>query len=104
MSTYTEFAQKVQSEFLNSLKAAQELNVNSFAAFNELLAQVPTAKIDPATTELPTPTDVVEHAFAFTNQVLETRKAYAVKLAELATQTQQQLAQTVARVAESAKG
>ena len=104
MSTYTEFAQKVQSEFLNSLKAAQELNVNSFAAFNELLAQVPTAKIDPATTELPTPTDVVEHAFAFTNQVLETRKAYAVKLAELATETQKQLAQTVARVAESAKG
>ncbi len=104
MSTYTEFAQKVQNEFLNSLKAAQELNVNSFAAFNELLAQVPTAKIDPATTELPTPTDMVEHAFAFTNQVLETRKAYAVKLAELATETQKQLAQTVARVAESAKG
>ncbi len=104
MSTYTEFAQKVQSEFLNSLKTAQELNVNSFAAFNELLAQVPTAKIDPATTELPTPTDMVEHAFAFTNQVLETRKAYAVKLAELATETQKQLAQTVARVAESAKG
>ncbi|MHB8147283.1 MAG: hypothetical protein ACYDGM_08520 [Vulcanimicrobiaceae bacterium] len=103
MNTYTEFAQKVQAEFLNSLKAAQELNVKSFAAFNELLAQAPTGKVDAAVTELPTPTEIVEHTFAFTNQLIETRKEYAVKLAELATEAQKQFAQTASRIAESAK-
>ena len=103
MNTYTEFAEKVQTEFLNSLKAAQELNVKSFAAFNELVAQMPATPIDPATSEMPTATDVVEHAFAFTSELLTTRKEYAVKLAELTTQAQKHFAQSASRFAEPAK-
>ena len=103
MNSYTEFTEKVQAEFLNSLKAAQDLNVKSFAAFNELIAQMPTGKVDATATELPTPTAVLEHTFNFTNQILETRKAYAMKLAELATDAQKQFTDTAKRVAESAK-
>ena len=102
MTNYVEFTEKVQSEILAGLKAAQELNLKSFAAFNALLTQIPTSKID-ATTEMPSATNVVEGAFKFTNELLETRKEYAVKLAELATEAQKSFTETAKRVAESAK-
>jgi hypothetical protein len=103
MTNYVEFTEKVQTEILNGLKAAQELNLKSFAAFNQLLTQIPTAKIDATSTEMPSATNVVEGAFKFTNELLETRKEYAVKLAELATEAQKSFSETAKRVAETAK-
>lgn len=104
MTNYTEFFEKAQGEFVNSLKQAQELNIKALASLSDLFAQVPTIDTkDAATATLPTPTEVVERAFAFTNELIATRKEYAVKLAELATEAQKQFADTAKRFAEAAK-
>jgi len=104
MNTYTQFFEKAQSEFVNSLKQAQELNLKTFATVTDLFAAVPTIDTkDAASTQLPTPTEIVERAFAFTNTLVETRKEYAVKLAELATEAQKQFIETAKRVADASK-
>jgi hypothetical protein len=77
MNTYTEFVEKAQTEFLSGLKQAQELNVKSLASVTELFENKNGA------VALPTPTEIVERSFAFTTQLLETRKEYMLKLAEL---------------------
>lgn len=77
MNTYTEFFEKAQAEFLSGLKQAQELNVKAIESV--------TAAFKQSGTELPTPTQIVERTFAFTNDVLEARKEYMLKLAGLIT-------------------
>jgi hypothetical protein len=104
MTNYTEFLEKAQTEFVTSLKQAQELNLKALASITDLFATVPTIDAkDAAATQLPTPTELVERAFAFTNTLVETRKEYAVKLAELATEAQKQFIETAKRVADAAK-
>jgi len=103
MTNYTEFLEKAQTEFLSSLKQAQELNIKALASVTDLFASIPTVDTKEVSAQLPTPTEVVERAFAFTNTLVETRKEYAVKLAELATEAQKQFIDTAKRVAESAK-
>lgn len=98
MTSYTEFYERLQSEFLNSLKATQELNLRTLATMTELVAAVPTIKNDATNTSAPTPTQVVENAFAFTSGLLATRKEYLVKLADLATQAQSHFTETAQRV------
>ncbi len=104
MSTYAEFIEKAQDEFLKSVQAAQDLNVKTINAFSNLLSSVPA--VDAKQSEgasFPTPVEIVERTFAFTNQLLETRKEYALRLAELATEAQKQFADTAKRVADAAK-
>ncbi|HEY9085166.1 MAG TPA: hypothetical protein VIN40_04390 [Candidatus Tyrphobacter sp.] len=84
MTNYTELSDKLQTEFLESLKQVQDLNLKALQAF-------------------PTPTEIVEQGFAFTNRLLEARKEYAVALADLATQAQKAFAQSAKRAAETAK-
>ncbi|HET9030734.1 MAG TPA: hypothetical protein VFN49_11210 [Candidatus Aquilonibacter sp.] len=104
MKTYTEFAEKAQAEFLNGLKQAQELNVKALESFTALMAKSPTVDLkDLSSFTMPTPAEFVERTFAFTNDMLEARKAYMVKLAELATESQKQFADAAKRVAEAAK-
>lgn len=104
MSSYIEFFEKAQDEFLKSIQAAQDLNLKSINAFTNLLSQVPTVDTEQnSNVAFPTPTELVEKSFAFTNQLLETRKEYALRLAELATEAQKQFADTAKRVAEAAK-
>jgi hypothetical protein len=103
MNTYTEYLEKAQHEFLNGLKQLQELNIKGITTMSDLFAQVPTIEGQDAKIAVPTATEVVERTFAFTNQLLETRKEYMVKLAELATEAQKQFADTAKRVAEAAK-
>ena len=104
MKTYTEYFEQAQSEFLKSLKQAQELNVKALESFTSLMANAPTFDVKDATTmTIPAPTEVVERTFAFTNELMETRKAYMVKLAELATEAQKQFVDAAKRVAETAK-
>ncbi|HTU71617.1 MAG TPA: hypothetical protein VMF11_15045 [Candidatus Baltobacteraceae bacterium] len=76
MNSYTEFLEKAQTEFLNGLKQAQDVNVKAIASINELIEQNGPAK-------LPTPAELISQTFAFTNQVLESRKEYLLKLTEL---------------------
>jgi hypothetical protein len=105
MSTYTEFLEKAQTEFLSGLKQAQELNLSTLASLKDLMASVPTANgTEPkAAVELPTPSEIVERTFAFTNQVLESRKAYMLKLAEMADETQKQFVEAAKRAGEATK-
>lgn len=101
MNAYTDFAEKMQSEFLASLKQAQELNLNTLSAVSELMAKMPVGKAD--LRSVPTPAEAVERSFAFADRVLETRKEFALKLAELATESQKHFADTLNRFAEISK-
>ena len=104
MNSYADFLEKFQGEFLNGIKQAQDLNLKALAAMTELYTAIPAfdSKVFDGQ-NLPTATELVERTFAFTNEILETRKEYMVKLAELATEAQQQFVDTAKRVAESAK-
>lgn len=104
MTSYTEFFEKAQAEFLNSLKQAQQLNLNTLAAVSDLVSAVPSVDAKELNaTQFPSPTQLVAQSFEFTNQLLETRKEYAIKLAELATEAQKQFSDTAKRFAEAAK-
>lgn len=104
MKTYTEYFEAAQGEFLKSIQQAQDLNVKALESFTQLVAHAPAIDLkDAATVTVPTPAELVERTFAFTNQLIETRKSYMVKLAELATEAQQQFADAAKRVAETAK-
>ena len=76
MESTPEFLEKAQAEFLTGLKQAQELNVKAIELVTELFKQN-------GTSELPTPSQIVERTFAFTNDVLAARKEYMLKLAGL---------------------
>ena len=104
MNNIVEFFEKTQAEFLNSLKQTQELNVKSLNQLTELMSKVPTVDVKEAQHfTLPTATELVEKTFAFTNELLATRKEYMIKLAEIATETQTQFADAAKRVAAAAK-
>ena len=78
MNTYAEFLEKAQAEFLTGLKQAQDLNVQAIASVTELFKENGNTEA-----KLPTPAEIVERTFTFTNQVLEARKEYMLKLADL---------------------
>jgi hypothetical protein len=104
MSTYIEFFELAQQEFLKSVQAAQELNVKTINAFTNLVSAVPSVDTENAeAVKFPTPVEIVERSFDFTKQLLETRKEYALRLAEIATDAQKQWAETAKRVSDAAK-
>ena len=104
MNNIVEFFEKTQAEFLTGLKQAQELNVKSLTQLTELVSKVPTVDVKEAQNfTMPTATEIVEKSFAFTNEILATRKEYLVKLAELTTEAQTQFADAAKRVAAAAK-
>jgi len=105
MTSYAEFLEKAQAEFLSGLKQAQELNIATITSLKDLMASVP--KLDATDAagapKLPSPAQVVEQTFAFTSQLLEARKGYMLKLAEMADETQKQLLDAAKHAAEAAK-
>ncbi len=104
MNSYIEYFEKAQEEFLSSLKQAQELNVKALESFTSLMAKAPA--FDPKdlnTLTMPTPSEFVERTFAFTNEMVDARKEYMTKLAELATESQKQFADAAKRMADAAK-
>jgi hypothetical protein len=105
MTTYTDLLEKAQSEFISNLRQAQELNIKALASVSELFSKVPTVEgaDGNGAVKMPTATEVVERTFAFTNELLEARKEYMLKLAELAGETQKQFADTAKKVAKAAK-
>ena len=104
MKTYTEFLENAQTEFLSGLKQAQELNVKALESFTALMAKTPSVDFkDASSMTIPTPSEIVERTFAFTNEMLEARKAYMVKLAEIATETQKQFADAAKHFADATK-
>lgn len=105
MNSYADFLEKVQGEFLNGIKQAQDLNIKALAAMTELVSSIPAIDAKQALDgkNIPSASELVERSFAFTNEILDARKEYMVKLADLATEAQKQFADTAKRVAEAAK-
>jgi hypothetical protein len=82
---------KLQEESLAAIKQTQDASLNAFGKFRELnkeFAEKPGSV--PSFENLPTPTQLVELSFGFASQLLEMRKAYTLKIAEMLVETQKQ--------------
>jgi len=97
-----EYFNKLQEEGLKTLKQSQDASLaafNEFASFSKELQEMPGTT--PTTENLPTPTQLVELSFNFASQVLELRKAYTLKIAEMLVETQKQAEATVKAAAQN---
>jgi hypothetical protein len=86
-----DYFNKLQEEGLKTIKQSQDASLAAFTEFRSFtkeLAEKPGTV--PAIENLPTPTQLVELSFNFANQVLELRKAYTLKIAEMLVETQKQ--------------
>jgi hypothetical protein len=86
-----EYFNKIQEEGLKTIKQSQDASLAAFSelrAFSKDLAEKPGSI--PAIENLPTPTQLVELSFNFASQVLELRKAFTLKIAEMLVETQKQ--------------
>lgn len=91
-----EYFNKLQEEGLKTLKQSQDASLaafNEFRSFSKELQEKPGTI--PSIENLPTPTQLVELSFNFASQVLELRKAYTLKIAEMLVETQKQAEATV---------
>ncbi len=87
---------KMQQESLSALKQGQDAGIKAldqFRAFGKEFAEKPGTL--PTFENVPSPTQLVEMSFGFAAQVLELRKAYTLKIAEMLVETQKQAEATV---------
>jgi hypothetical protein len=91
---------KLQQEGLATLKQTQDASIAAMTQFrsigkefSEKPGTVPTFE------NLPTATQLVEMSFGFAAQVLELRKAYTLKIAEMLVETQKQTEATIKQAA-----
>ena len=99
----SEYMTKFQQEGLAAIKQTQEVSLNalnSFREFSKELAEKPGSM--PALENIPTPTQLVELSFGFASQVLELRKAFTLKIAEMLVETQKQTQETFKNVSPNA--
>jgi hypothetical protein len=83
---------KMQQESLNTLKQGQDASIKAleqFRSFGKEFAEKPGTL--PTFENMPSPTQLVEMSFGFAAQVLELRKAYTLKIAEMLVDTQKQV-------------
>ena len=87
----SEYMSKFQEESLAAIKETQDASLKAFKSFSEFgkeMTEKPGSV--PAFENLPTPTQFVELSFGFASQLLELRKAWALRVAELLVETQKQ--------------
>lgn len=87
----SEYMTKFQEESLAAIKETQDASLKAFKSFSEFgkeMAEKPGTV--PAFENLPTPTQFVELSFGFASQILELRKAFALRVAEMMVETQKQ--------------
>jgi len=87
----SEYMNKFQEEGLAAIKQSQDASLkamNAFRDFTKELTEKPGTM--PTLENLPTPTQLVELSFGFASQVLEMRKAFTLKIAEMLAETQKQ--------------
>lgn len=92
----TEYVAKAQQESLATIKQTQDLSLaalEKFRALGKELSDKPGTM--PTFENFPTPAQFVEMSFGFAAQMLELRKAYALKVADMLAETQQQAEATV---------
>jgi hypothetical protein len=91
-----DFINKIQEEGLTTLKQTQEASLAAMGDFRKFateLSDKPGAV--PTFENLPTPTQLVELSFGFASQLLEIRKGYTLKVAEMIAEAQKQAETTV---------
>ena len=87
---------KIQEEGLKTLKQSQDASIAAFNEFRTMGKEISEKPGQfPTIENLPTPTQLVELSFGFATQVLELRKAYTLKIAEMLVETQKQVETTV---------
>lgn len=87
----SEYMTKLQEESLAAIKETQDASLKafkSFSAFGKEMTEKPGSV--PAFENIPTPTQFVELSFGFASQLLELRKAWALRVAEMIVETQKQ--------------
>jgi hypothetical protein len=87
----TEYMSKFQEEGLAAIKQTQDASLKAMNSFHEFTkefsanpGQLPDFK------NVPSPTQLVEMSFGFASQLLEMRKSYTMKIAEMMSDTQKQ--------------
>ncbi len=87
----SEYMTKFQEEGLAALKQTQDASLNAMKSFREFTKEL-TEKPGtmPTLENIPTPTQLVELSFGFASQLLELRKAFTLKIAEMIVDTQKQ--------------
>jgi hypothetical protein len=87
----SEYMNKFQEESLAAIKETQDASLKALKSFREFgkeLSEKPGAV--PAFENIPTPTQLVELSFGFASQLLELRKAYTLRVAEMMVEAQKQ--------------
>lgn len=87
----TDYFTKVQQEGLATVKQTQDATIaalEKFRTFGKEFSEKPGTL--PTFENLPSPTQLVEMSFGFAAQVLELRKAFTLKMAEMLVETQKQ--------------
>jgi hypothetical protein len=92
-----DFINKIQEEGLTTLKQTQEASLAAMGNFRKLGNEFASDKPGtlPTFENLPTPTQLVELSFGFASQLLEVRKAYTLKVAEMIAEAQKTAETTV---------
>jgi hypothetical protein len=87
----SEYMSKFQQESLAAIKETQDASLKamkSFSEFGKELSEKPGTM--PAFENLPTPTQLVELSFGFASQLLDLRKAFTLRVAEMMVEAQKQ--------------
>jgi hypothetical protein len=87
----TDYFNKFQQEGLEALKQSQDANIETMSKFRALGTEF---AVKPGTIptfeNVPTPFQFVEMSFGFATQMLELRKAYTLKVAQMFVDAQKQ--------------
>ena len=87
----SEYMNKFQEEGLAAIKQTQDASLNAIKSFREFTREM-TEKPGsvPSFENIPTPTQLVELSFGFASELLELRKAFTLRVAEMLVETQKQ--------------
>ncbi|HTX60231.1 MAG TPA: hypothetical protein VMH02_11230 [Verrucomicrobiae bacterium] len=87
-----EYINKIQEEGLTTLKQTQDASLAAFGEFRKLANTFAGEKPGtlPTFENIPSPTQLVELSFGFASQLLEIRKGYTLKIAEMIAESTKQ--------------
>ncbi len=87
----TEYINKFQHEGLAALRESQDASLKAMSSYRELSKEMSEKPGTMPTFEnIPNPTQLVELSFGFASQMLEMRKAFTMRVAEMLVETQHQ--------------
>ena len=99
----SEYMTKFQEEGLAAIKQTQDASLNAMKSFREFTKELTEKPGSVPTLEnVPSPTQLVELSFGFAIQLLELRKAFTLKIAEMLVETQKQTQEAFKNVSSTA--